>query len=69
MQKKLYMGSNLKMYKTVEETVAFLKELTALTADIDRETFELFILPSYFTFDRVTKEVDRSLVKVGPQNM
>ena len=69
MQKKLYMGSNLKMYKTIEETVAFLKDLTALTADIDRETFELFILPSYLTLDRVTKEVDRSLVKLGPQNM
>ena len=38
MQKKLYMGSNLKMYKTIEETTAFLKELTELTADIDRET-------------------------------
>ena len=69
MQKKLYMGSNLNMYKTIEETVAFLKDLTALTADIDRETFQLFILPSYLTLDRVTKEVDRRLVKVGPQNM
>ena len=69
MQKKLYMGSNLKMYKTIAETVSYLKELTSRTADIGRERFELFILPSYFTFDRINKEVDRSLVRVGPQNM
>ncbi len=69
MQKKLYMGSNLKMYKTIGQTVDYLRELTSLTSDISRDLLELFILPSYLTLDRVTQQVDRSLVRLGPQNM
>ena len=67
--KKLYFGSNLKMYKNIEDTVKYLRELTALTADISREEIELFIIPSYTTLDRATTSVDRSLVKLGAQNM
>ena len=69
MQKKLYMGSNLKMYKNIQDTVAFLQKLTELTADISREEMELFIIPSYTTLDRATHEVDRSLVRIAAQNM
>ena len=47
--KKVYFGSNLKMYKNIEDTVKYLRELTELTADISREEIELFIIPSYTT--------------------
>ena len=67
--KKLYFGSNLKMYKNIEDTVQYLKELTGLTADIGRDEIELFIIPSYTTLDRASKSVDRNLVKLGAQNM
>lgn len=67
--KRFYFGSNLKMYKTIEETVSYLKDLTTLTADIDRNEVELFIIPSYTTLDRATMSVDRTLVKIGAQNM
>lgn len=45
--KKLYFGSNLKMYKTVRETAEYLKDLAEITKDMDREGMELFIIPSY----------------------
>ena len=67
--KKLYFGSNLKMYKNIEDTVKYLQELTGLTADLSREEIELFIIPSYTTLDRAAASVDRSLVKLGAQNM
>ena len=36
MMKKIYLGSNLKMYKTIAQTQNFLSRLAELTADIDR---------------------------------
>lgn len=45
--KKLYFGSNLKMYKNRKDTVSYLQELAELTKDISREEFHLFIIPSY----------------------
>ena len=42
MQKKLYIGTNTKMYKTIRQTVAFLDRLGSLTRDIDRSLLELF---------------------------
>ncbi len=35
--KKVYLDTNLKMYKTIQETVDFLSGLQALTEDISRE--------------------------------
>ena len=67
--KKMYFGSNLKMYKNIEDTIRYLKELASLIADISREEIELFIIPSYTTLDRAARSVDRSLVKLGAQNM
>ena len=43
MKKKLYFGSNLKMYKTTQETVLYLRRLTELTRDISREQMERFL--------------------------
>ena len=47
MQKKLYFGSNLKMYKNIQDTVAYLQKLVENTKDISRDEIELFIIPSY----------------------
>lgn len=67
--KKLYFGSNLKMYKNIQDTVAYLQRLVENTKDISREEIELFIIPSYTTLDSATKNVDRDYVKLGAQNM
>lgn len=69
MSKKLYFGSNLKMYKNIKDTVEYLQKLVENTKDISREEIELFIIPSYTTLESATKNVDRAYVKLGAQNM
>ena len=67
--KKVYFGSNLKMYKTAEETAAYLKELSKLTKDISREEVELFIIPSYIALGHAVAAVDKKNIRIGAQNM
>ncbi len=69
MQKKLYFGSNLKMYKNIQDTVSYLQKLVENTKDISRDEIELFIIPSYTTLESATAKVDRNFVKLGAQNM
>lgn len=44
--KKLYFGSNLKMYKGISATREYLQKLVENTKDISRDDIELFIIPS-----------------------
>lgn len=67
--RKLYFGSNLKMYKTIRETTEYLKELAMRTKDIDRNEMELFILPSYTSLAEAAKTARPHIVKLGAQNM
>ncbi len=69
MQKKLYFGSNLKMYKNIQDTVTYLQDLVAYTKDISRDDIELFIIPSYTTLESSTAKIDQNYVKIGAQNM
>jgi len=69
MQKKLYFGTNLKMYKTTKDTVDYLRALVENTKDISRDEIELFVIPSYTTLSTAVDSVDRSFVKLGAQNM
>ncbi len=69
MQKKIYFGTNLKMYKNICDTVSYLNALTENTADLDRETFELFVIPSYTSLPDAVKIKNRHLVHLGAQNM
>lgn len=69
MKKKLYFGSNLKMYKTTQETVLYLRRLTELTRDISREQMELFILPSFTALEKSAEHVDQERILLGAQNM
>lgn len=67
--KKWYMGTNTKMYKTIAETKAFVEGLCELTADIDREDFTLFVIPSYTALEQANQHRDPALLKLGAQNM
>lgn len=67
--KKLYFGSNLKMYKGIKETKAYLQKLMENTKDIDRERTELFIIPSYTALADAVKCTDKGLIRLGAQNM
>lgn len=67
--KKLYFGTNLKMYKNIADTVSYLQKLVENTKDISREKIELFVIPSFTTLQSATEKVDRAYVKLGAQNM
>ncbi len=69
MKKKLYFGSNLKMYKNVAQTIEYLGRLQELTADLDRDVFTTFIIPSYTSLDRASGLIDQNLILLGAQNM
>ena len=66
---KVIIGSNLKMYKTNSETLAFLTRLQELTKDIPRDKMELFILPSYTALADACRLVNPSLLRIGAQNV
>jgi len=63
------MGTNTKMYKTIEDTTAFVSRLCELTGDIDRSAFELFVIPSYTTLQQANLHRNPALLKLGAQNM
>jgi len=65
----VYIGSNLKMYKTVSQTQQFLARLFELTADIDRKKVKIFIVPSYTALDRAKQTVSSDQIMIGAQNM
>ena len=69
MQKKLYIGTNTKMYKTIRQTVAFLDRLGSLTTDIDRNLVELFVMPSYTALDASAGTAHAWNITLGAQNM
>ncbi len=69
MKKKIYFGTNLKMYKNIQDTVSYLEELTERTADLDRDKIELFVIPSYTSLSEAVKIRGRELVHLGAQNM
>lgn len=69
MMDKIYLGSNLKMYKTISQTQAFLSRLAELTRDIGREKTKIFIVPSYTALDRAKQTVSSEEILIGAQNM
>lgn len=68
-RKKIYLGTNTKMYKNTSQTVEFLKQLNELTKDISREEMELFVIPSYTTLSEARSSVPRENILLGAQNM
>jgi triosephosphate isomerase len=66
---KIFIGSNLKMYKTIAQTQSFLARLSELTADIDRKKAAIFIVPSYTALDRAKQTVTSEQILIGAQNM
>jgi len=69
MTKRLYFGTNTKMYKTIAETAKFLKELVELTKDISQEQARLFVIPSFTALAEAKKSLGESNIMLGAQNM
>jgi len=68
-QGKIYLGTNTKMYKTIEETVSFLTELEGLTKHKNFDKMELFVIPSYTALHTAVKTLKKHHIKIGAQNM
>ncbi|MFA9380027.1 MAG: triose-phosphate isomerase [Acetanaerobacterium sp.] len=69
MAHKLYIGTNTKMYKGISETCAYLSALGELTADIDRNECEIFVIPSFTTLESAYRQAQKAQVRLGGQNM
>ncbi|MDO5145923.1 MAG: triose-phosphate isomerase [Eubacteriales bacterium] len=69
MKKRFYFGTNTKMYKTIKDTVEFVKSLQEATKDISREKITLFVIPSYTTLKDANETKDEELLMIGAQNM
>lgn len=67
--KKLYFGTNLKMYKGIRETVSYLCELEQLTADMAPENVQLFVIPSYTSLPDAIRSLRHKQILLGAQNM
>lgn len=67
--RKLLIGTNTKMYKTIAQTVDFLTCLHKLTSDIDRKQIEIFVIPSFTTLENARNCVPKSSITIGAQNM
>ena len=67
--KKIFFGTNTKMYQTSGETQDYLRKLAALTADLDRNEIELFVIPPYISLERAPGSVPGGLITLGAQNM
>lgn len=66
---QLYIGTNLKMYKTNRQTLDYLDILQNLTRDLPRPPLRLFVLPSYTALADACRTSDSNLVWVGAQNV
>ena len=67
--KKLYFGTNTKMYKTIADTTKFIKELVEVTHDISPEHARLFVIPSFTALADAQKKLNDSDIMLGAQNM
>ena len=63
--KKVYLGTNTKMYKGVADTVSYLEELCRLTGDLSREALELFVIPAFTALESARRCAPRELVRLG----
>jgi triosephosphate isomerase len=69
MAKKLFIGTNTKMYKTIADTVQFLEKLQQNTADISRDDMALFVIPSFTALERAQAIIKDGSILLGAQNM
>lgn len=66
---RLYLGTNTKMYKTIRDTIAYLKQLHNLTQDLKDFPLEIFVIPSYTALESSGKLLANSHIRLGAQNM
>ena len=66
MQKKLLLGTNLKMYKTASETAAYLSDLSNKVGKLEGDA-EFFVIPSFTSLPAAISAT--KTIRLGAQNM
>jgi L-erythrulose 1-phosphate isomerase len=69
MDKKIYLGTNTKMYKNSKQTREYLIELQNILADISQEKITIFVIPSFTTLESAAKCILDGKITLGAQNM
>lgn len=67
MKRRLYIGTNTKMFQTAAEAEAYIRRMDELIGDI-RDRIEFFFIPSYTSLERVARAVG-GRIRIGAQNM
>ena len=65
----LIIGTNLKMYKGVQDTLSFLRKLRDNVTDIGPNEMTLFVIPSYLALPAACSEFIGGRPLIGAQNM
>lgn len=65
---KIYIGTNLKMYKNIQQTKDFLRGLIDNTKDLHDE-INLFVIPSFTSLPAAMETAANSHIMIGAQNM
>lgn len=65
----LYVGSNLKMYKDVGQTLEFFRALDSLTADMQGGDLCLFVMAAYPALYTVSTALPKLHVRLGAQDV
>ena len=68
MSRKLHIGTNLKMYKTIRETVSYLTTSSGWFRILPMRLV-LFVIPSYTALPGASAAVDQARIRLGAQNM
>lgn len=69
MGKRLYFGSNFKMYKNIRATLDYLEAITAAVGNVNPKDVQLFFIPSYTSLESAQRCGARDSFMLGAQNM
>ncbi|MGM0111271.1 triose-phosphate isomerase family protein [Enterococcus sp. DIV0187] len=64
----LYLGTNLKMYKSYEETLVYIDKVTELSKKVS-SNIQLFVIPSFLTIREAIDISTKGNCWIGSQNM
>lgn len=68
MNQKIWIGTNWKMTKTIQEGLAYTEELNQISETLSSNV-ELFIIPSYTALIPIRELTSKTRVHIGAQNM
>lgn len=65
---KIYLGTNLKMFKGYQETLEYIKKVNEITQNISSD-IQVFVIPSFLTIREAIEKTQQKNCWIGSQNM